>query len=249
MHCYYTCGANAAIADSSVTQSQRLVAEAIQHSVNYPAYYFRGIVIEDMVTVSFPPPPTQPNFRTEGTPPAKGSWPSGIYFGDGSGGVYAKYPSLRRCGVGIAKIEQSGDNIVFDLGIYLTLPGCIQTVPRSEAYALLAVLEHAANGASIEFFTDSKILSDTFAKGVPGADSSKNDNLHLDLHDHIKSKSLSMSVYWMPSHSEDDETKAAKKPDWCTDFHVKGNKQADRLAEVAARLAQILNDIALPVKK
>ena len=129
-----------------------------------------------------------------------------------SGGLYARYPLLRRCGVGVAKVKQVGDNIVFDFGVYLTLPGCIQTVPRSEAYALLAVLEHATNGASIEFITDSKILSDTFSKGVPGAVSSKNDDLYTAILDHIESKSLSVSVFWMPSHSEDDETKAAKKP-------------------------------------
>jgi len=28
-------------------------------------------------------------------------WPSGYYFGDGSGGAYSKYPTLRRVGVGL----------------------------------------------------------------------------------------------------------------------------------------------------
>ena len=42
------------------------------------------------------------------TAPAAGipyPWPSGYYFGDGSGGEYTKYPTLRRAGVGIYHVS------------------------------------------------------------------------------------------------------------------------------------------------
>ena len=48
----------------------------------------------------------------------------------------------------------------------------------------------------------------------------------------------------MPSHADKDETKKAKLPDWCTRFHIYGNKQADRLAEQAARYGQVPQHIA-----
>ncbi len=37
--------------------------------------------------------------------PPKGQWKSGKYFGDGSGGVHGSFPTLRRCGVGLACME------------------------------------------------------------------------------------------------------------------------------------------------
>ena len=41
--------------------------------------------------------------------------------------------------------ERINDNAVFDFGLYLTLPCCMQSIPRCEAYALLALLEHATD--------------------------------------------------------------------------------------------------------
>ena len=162
----------------------------------------------------------------------------GTYFGDGSGGAYARYPSLRRCGVGVAKVSAAAnDKIVFNFGIFLSLPGCVQTVPRSEAYALLAVLIHVTNGATVEFITDSDLLRKGFAAGSANAHLHKNSDIYHDIYQCIEEKSLSVTVLWMPSHSDDDPDKASKRPEWCTRYHVVGNKQADRLAEVAARYA------------
>jgi len=33
-------------------------------------------------------------------------WPSGYYFGDGSGGKYSRYPTLTRCGVGVQYVDE-----------------------------------------------------------------------------------------------------------------------------------------------
>ena len=55
-------------------------------------------------------------------------------------------------------------------------------------------------------------------------------------------------VLWMPSHSDTDESKKTKLPSWCTPYYVAGNEQADRLADVAARYAQIPESVAKPVR-
>lgn len=38
--------------------------------------------------------------------PEPGEWPSGFYFGDGSGESYSAYPTLRRCEVGVRNLYQ-----------------------------------------------------------------------------------------------------------------------------------------------
>ncbi len=102
------------------------------------------------------------------TPPSE--WPSGIYYGDGSGGEYTKYPALRRCGVGVCTLHDG----VFWFGGHTRLPGEAQTVPRAENCALGIVLDKVEFGASIEFITDSKLLFDQLSKGRDKAKDSIN---------------------------------------------------------------------------
>lgn len=53
----------------------------------------------------------------------KDGWPSGYYFGDGSGGNYSKYPPIRGCGVGVHYVNP-GKQPVFDAST--PRPGRIQ---------------------------------------------------------------------------------------------------------------------------
>ena len=71
----------------------------------------------------------------------------------------------------------------------------------------------------------------------------------------INDRGLRVTLKWMPSHTALDEQnietgkggkgkgKHKKKdielPNWCTKIHIEGNKQADRLAGIAARYAQL----------
>ena len=51
----------------------------------------------------------------------------------------------------------------------------------------------------------------------------------------------------MPSHADEDESKKVKLPDWCAKFHIYGNKQADRLADMAARYGLVPQHLAKTV--
>ena len=68
-----------------------------------------------------------------------------FYFGDGSGGVYTKYPSLRRCGVGVTKLSEETEAINFS--VFYPLPGSIQTVAKAEAHAFSTVCEQVSDHA------------------------------------------------------------------------------------------------------
>lgn len=64
-------------------------------------------------------------------------WPSGYYFGDGSGGKYSRHPTLTRCGVGVQYVDE--DKIP-RTNISTPLPGPIQSNNRAELYALWLVV-------------------------------------------------------------------------------------------------------------
>ena len=57
------------------------------------------------------------------------------------------------------------------------LPGPVQTVPRSEAFALLTVLQQVGHGSQIEFITDNKSVKLTYDKGSGAVHLSKNDDI------------------------------------------------------------------------
>lgn len=66
-------------------------------------------------------------------------WPSGYYFGDGSGGKYSKYQPITRCGVGRHYVNPHKQP-VFDAS--MPLPGEIQSNSRAEIYAILIAVRH-----------------------------------------------------------------------------------------------------------
>ena len=122
--------------------------------------------------------------KCEGTVP-DGPWPSGRYFGDGSGGRFSSYPALRRCGIGLAYLE----NEIFVFGACARLNGEWQTVPRAETSALLILVDRASYHAHIEFVTDNKYVKDTFAIGADQVRGNVNADLFYKILSHIKEKS------------------------------------------------------------
>ena len=86
-------------------------------------------------------------------------WPSGYYFGDGSGDTYSSYDFLRRCGVGVHYVHA---DLTPGFEAWQPLFGPIQTVPRSELFAVLKVARKVHTGARVDFFTDSKIIKDAY---------------------------------------------------------------------------------------
>ena len=94
----------------------------------------------------------------------------------------------------------------------------------------------------------SLVTKNTFDAGPQAVDASVNDDIFSNIFDIISEAKLTVTVLWMPSHSDEDKTKKDKLPNWCTPYYVAGNKQADRLADVAARYAQIPESVAKPVR-
>ena len=122
-------------------------------------------------------------------------------------------------------------------------------MPRSELIAVCIVVEKVEAGATIDFFTDSKITKDTFNKGFERARFAANSDLWVQLFQNISDKHLTVHLYWMPSHTKEDPAKKAKAPPWMKEWHVKGNDKADGNADTAAALHTVPRDTAKPPLK
>ena len=71
---------------------------------------------------------------------------------------------------------------------------------------------------------------------------------------YIKNKRLDFTARWIPSHLDNPSAtnnKGEKKqrPEWVKDYHIKGNKEADRLASRAAELAELPEEIVDDLKE
>jgi len=175
--------------------------------------------------------------------PIPNEWPSGYYFGDGSGGNYSKYPTLRRAGVGLHYVNL--DKVPM-YNFWQPLPGPQQTVPRAELFALCLAVTHVHQAGVIDFFTDSLITANTFNKGPARARLANNADLWNYLFGLIQAKNILCRVYWMPSHTDSMPSKKKLAPSWMQDWHVKGNNAADLLANDGAAIHAIPIDKAQP---
>jgi len=163
-------------------------------------------------------------------------WPSGYYFGDGSGGPYSKFPTIRRAGVGVHYV--SPDKVPTH-NYWQPLPGDSQTLPRAELFAVLLVALHVEEAAVVDFFTDSKITKDTYYKGHKRAKFATNADLWVQLFNLIETKHVLLNIYWMPSHTDSQPHKKKLAPSWMQDWHVKGNNEADTLGNRGAEFHTI----------
>lgn len=119
--------------------------------------------------------------------------------------------------------------------MYCNLPGPVQTVPRGEVYALLLLLEHAEAMSDIEYVTDNEGLHKTFNAGPRAGRLSNNCDLYHAIFKMTYEKAIRLRARWMPSHlSEKDE-----RPVGVSLLDIKGNDQADKLAEKAAATFQL----------
>lgn len=145
-------------------------------------------------------------------------WPSGYYFGDGSGGKYSRYPTLTRCGVGVQYVDE--DKIP-RTNISTPLPGLIQSNNRAELYALWIVVMNVEIVGKVDFFTDNKIVRDTRLKGKQRARLANHGDLWADIFEKIEQKGLEVKVYWMPSHTDTQPKKKEKAPEWMKEWQRK----------------------------
>ena len=249
-HCNYNCDYINSIDSSDIQDTNHLIPIANQQSADLPCLWFRGILPIALTSVpaeslALFPFLTEFSFHYDLQAPSCGLWPSGDYFGDGSGGRYAAFPTLRRCGVGLAHLAEGS----YRYGLYCSLIGTIQTVPRSEVAAALVLLYHVAPGTVINFFSDNKVFVDAFNKGHSYCKGILNSDFYQEIFSLIQSKSVSFSVLWLPSHLDDDPNKerATPVPSWVTKTHINGNGHADRLAKTACRYFDLPSDVAKPI--
>ena len=90
------------------------------------------------------------------------NWPSGFYLGDGSGGIFSKYPHLRRCGVALHYLDLDKKP---SYNFWQPLPGDEQSNNKAEIFALDLVTKNLEPNAIAHFYTDSQITYNSFKKG------------------------------------------------------------------------------------
>jgi len=138
-------------------------------------------------------------------------WPSGYYFGDGSGGKYSKYPPITRCGVGVHYVNPLKQP-VFDAS--MPLPGEIQSNNRAEIYAILIAVSHIEQAGKIDFFTDNKPARNTYNKGKHRARLACHADLWSEIFAIIDRKHIELNVFWMPTQTDKHKEKLEKTPAW-----------------------------------
>ena len=155
----------------------------------------------------------------------------------------------RRCGCSIVCLN---DNNVLDYGLYYSLPGEIQTVPRAELSSIVTLLEVVEEEAVVVYFGDNKPVIDLYYKGQDICAKASNADLYRLLFAFIKNKKLTLHMFWMPSHLDDPNACNSKgepkeRPEWVQDHDIVGNKEADKLADRAAEIAELPEWIVQPV--
>jgi hypothetical protein len=101
-----------------------------------------------------------------------------------------------------------------------------QSVPRSELSALSTLTEHLAVGATAVFFTDNEGVWSGVQEGPAIADRSCNHDLWRKVFGNLVSKSLTLNVWWIPSHLN-EPVHGKTIPPYIKPQHIAGNTVAD----------------------
>jgi hypothetical protein len=231
LHQFWCCPANHDIDDVAVSSTRVLEQAALLQAGRFPCLWLRGILPASFTSID---PQFAPIEGLEVTyaSPDKAAFGSGTYYGDASGGLHTSHTAIRRCGAGLAAIDEQGQLVY---GASFNLPGAVQTVPRGEIFALVLLVRLALEHSNIYYVTDNKGLYDTYNSGPEAGDFTVNCDLYDEIFSSARRKALELSVRWMPSHlKEGDERPAGVS--WAD---VKGNDHADKLARSAADKHQV----------
>ena len=260
LHLLWTCSKNARILDERVRSTQCYIPQAVEGARDYACFWLRGLVPADLVKINTP-------FVAEeileciGAAPLTGEWPPGTYYTDASGGPHSQVQQLRRCGVGIAVIDEdsaffedppsaacqtvTGDGLSPLLwGVHSPLPGQVHTVPRAELFAILLVAKNVMQGVVV-VVTDSKVNADMFGNGKSRCLEAANSDLWAELWSCIEHKALAFTIRWVRGHGDDAvifQKFALNAVD------VIGNLIADKLADHAAELYKVWQHDAFSVQ-
>ncbi len=160
LHVFWHCPCNDSV-DDNVRDSDKYKDRAIADAGNVPCLWLRGILPIKFTHLSKEDIPNRRAFIPKGEMPQLGQWPSGTYYGDGSGGINTRFPTIRRCGCSLA----SCINGKLDLGVRYALPGETRTVPRAELSALASLVEISQEGSTLLYIGDDKPVCNLFHKG------------------------------------------------------------------------------------
>jgi hypothetical protein len=150
--------------------------------------------------------------------------------------------------VGVAAMHKE----VFLYGLYFSLPGEDQTVPRAEVSSALALIEHLAHDTMVSFISDNELFVENFNAGPIFCKKVLHNDLYADIFDGLAAKNITCRVFWMPSHLLDKPDKPKKEkskptPDWVLREHILGNHHADRMAGIASSYFDLPIEVARPI--
>ena len=245
-HLIWTCPANARIDSAHIRDSQSLIQQAREGKDEYPCVWLRGLLPLALLPNNTPFP-AHDILDLVGSPPLD-AWPSGKYYTDGSGGEYSDIPALRRCAFGIAHLKPllppylDPNPVLF--GAHGPLPGFTQTVPRSELFAVLVVIQKVAVRSIIVIVSDSAVTVDGFRSGRACCMSSPHSDLWEQVFDLIEQRHLGVTLLWVKSHWQ--LSMQDQYPIHPVDLI--GNSAADSLANHAALQCQVIHHDAIDLK-
>ena len=246
LHLLWTCSANERINDERVSSTQQYISQAVEGSRDYPCLWLRGLLPSSLVTVNTPYVMDEQLHFVGRLPPEP--WPAGDFYSDASGGPFSSIAAIRRCGVGIAVIQEApgSDHTCFELvwGVFAPLIGTHHTVPRAELYAMVVIAQHLGPGRST-LRSDSKVNVDLFAKGKAACVESANSDLWMLLWEVLDRGDVQLVIIWVKGHADD--------PLIFEQYQVSvrdlyGNLFADKLADRAAEVYQVYAHDAFAVQ-
>ena len=246
-HLIWTCPRNRDIIDPKVADTQCLVQQAREGIASHPCLWLRGLLPLDLLHINKPFPDTSQLILIHRYL-LPGTWPSGSYHSDASGGPHNSFPLIRRCGFGVVLMQPhfsvdlleaatcASQVIVF--GAFGALPGAKQTVPRAELFAIFEIIVNLTTSAVATITTDSKVNVDVLKKGRRHAMDAENGDIWADIFTIMDQRQLAVDIRWSKGHPTVElAQRYAIRPEAAV-----GNIFSDALAERAAKTHAVFTD-------
>ena len=231
-HRYWTCIGNRTCDDPRIQSTQHLRHVALA-SPELTCFYMRGVPVASQLAC-IPEPPAECCVFSAGAFATPGRIAGGTFGTDGTGGVYTSDARLRRCAWAIAQIRPGGSGDV--LGVLFGALPCRQTVPRSELWALVQLLERLCPASPATVYLDCLPVFKAYSKGrehcLYNSQMSDMWSQFWALH---AERLAPLRLGWVPSHKSAQE---ACELDLPLDA-VAANTAADTAATFAASQCQL----------